>query len=223
MGRMAGYLLKCSWHSFIARKIASRIALSEREKGMFSEEITKIHQAVFPTDVILAIAYLVKTRKSLRVWEVQTSEKEDIKRIYREVRILSGKLIPQGDESALSVITALRRKSGDIANQYLKNEISYIASRGGLFEVLSDLVTVGDILEARKEESQISLYDLLGIKKQAQSDEVKIAYRNIVPAIHPDLHPGNQYLESLTKLVNTAYVTLSNSTQREAYNVRMDF
>jgi len=89
--------------------------------------------------------------------------------------------------------------------------------------VLSDLVTVGDILEARKEESQISLYDLLGIKKQAQSDEVKIAYRNIVPAIHPDLHPGNQYLESLTKLVNTAYVTLSNSTQREAYNVRMDF
>lgn len=221
--RLSAIIARWSWHSSIARKISARIALMEKEKGVFSKEVAEIHQAVFPVDIILAVLCLVKIKKIFRTRKVQSLEEEDVKSIYHEVKILSGKLIPQGDESALSVITALRKKAIDIINQHLKSEISYMEARSGLLETLFDLATIGDILEARKGENQISFYALLGIKKQAKRDEVKAAYRNIVAVIHPDINQGNQYLESLTALVNNAYAILNNQARREAYNVRMDF
>jgi len=209
-----GLLKRFGWHSFLARTMIAKIALSEREKGMFSEEIGKIQQAVFPLDIILSLFYLRKTKRALKIWELNSQEKEDIKYIYQEIRKLVGKLIPQGSEESLMVITALRKKASQITNAYLKKNIDYQQTRDSLLATLDELVTVGDILEARKPENQITYYSLLGIRPRAETEEIKKAYRSVIAAIHPDRHQGNPYLETLAAIVNVAYDTLNNPIRK---------
>ena len=214
-------LLKYSWHSSFARKIALKIAKAEKEKGMFQAEISRVHQAFFPFDAVVALRFLAKAKGIAKKWEISAAEREEARQIYQEIRILSGKLIPHGGEDALSVIMALRDKGTDIFNRHCKEQLLYEAAREQLLGALSELATVGDILEARK--SQITFYDLLGVPKKTDGNDIKTAYRAIISVIHPDLHQGNKYLQLLTVLVNNAYAALSRPDRRKAYDITMQF
>jgi hypothetical protein len=222
-GKIGRLAKKLSWHSWIARKTTVKIALMEKEKGMFSQEIEKIQQAVFPLDAILSLFYLRKTKRILKNWEINSQEKEDIRYIYQEIRKLAGKLIPQGSEESLIVITALRKKASQITRAYLKKNTDYQSARISLLATLDELTTVGDILEARKAKNQINYYSLLGIGPRAETEEIKKAYRSVIFAIHPDHHHGNPHLQSLATMVNVAYTTLSNGTRKEIYDKQMGF
>jgi molecular chaperone DnaJ len=61
-----------------------------------------------------------------------------------------------------------------------------------------------------------SLYDVLGVPKNASQDEIKKAYRKLVRDVHPDRNPGN---EERFKEVQGAYDVLSDPDKRKQYDV----
>ena len=63
-----------------------------------------------------------------------------------------------------------------------------------------------------------SLYDTLGVKKDAGADEIKKAYRKLARQYHPDTNQGDKAAEERFKQVQTAYDVLSDAEKRKAYD-----
>jgi molecular chaperone DnaJ len=61
-----------------------------------------------------------------------------------------------------------------------------------------------------------SLYESLGVSKNASQDEIKKAYRKLVREVHPDTNPGN---EERFKEVQSAYDILADPDKRKQYDV----
>jgi molecular chaperone DnaJ len=60
-----------------------------------------------------------------------------------------------------------------------------------------------------------SLYEALGVSKNATQDEIKKAYRKLVREVHPDRNPGS---EDRFKEVQGAYDVLSDPDKRKQYD-----
>jgi molecular chaperone DnaJ len=63
-----------------------------------------------------------------------------------------------------------------------------------------------------------SLYDTLGVPKNATADEIKKAYRKLARQFHPDKNPGDAQAEERFKEVQGAYDVLSDDEKRKAYD-----
>jgi molecular chaperone DnaJ len=63
-----------------------------------------------------------------------------------------------------------------------------------------------------------SLYETLGVKKDASADEIKKAYRKLARQYHPDTNQGDKAAEERFKQVQTAYDVLSDDEKRKAYD-----
>ena len=61
-------------------------------------------------------------------------------------------------------------------------------------------------------------YDVLGVSKTANADELKKAYRKLALKYHPDRNKGNAEAEEKFKEVNEAYSVLSDETKRSQYD-----
>jgi molecular chaperone DnaJ len=61
-------------------------------------------------------------------------------------------------------------------------------------------------------------YDILGISREADSKEIKQAYRRLALELHPDRNPDNPETEDRFKEAAEAYDVLSNPEKREIYN-----
>ncbi len=61
-------------------------------------------------------------------------------------------------------------------------------------------------------------YEILGVDKNASSDEIKKAYRKLAKKYHPDLNPNNSEAEQKFKEANTAYEVLSDDDKRARYD-----
>src|SRR4051794_21478930 len=61
-------------------------------------------------------------------------------------------------------------------------------------------------------------YDLLGVKKSANDEELKKAYRNLAKKYHPDKNKGNKEAENKFKEISEAYAVLSDKEKREQYD-----
>lgn len=61
-------------------------------------------------------------------------------------------------------------------------------------------------------------YKILGVKDNANKDEIKKAYRSLQMKYHPDRNPGNQEAHQMTQKINEAYETLGDDTKRKEYD-----
>ncbi|MDA9731226.1 molecular chaperone DnaJ [Candidatus Pelagibacter sp.] len=61
-------------------------------------------------------------------------------------------------------------------------------------------------------------YDVLGVSKNASSDELKSAYRKLAVKYHPDKNPGDKAAEDKFKEASEAYGILSDKSKKENYD-----
>ncbi|WP_319421571.1 J domain-containing protein [Pleurocapsa sp. FMAR1] len=61
-------------------------------------------------------------------------------------------------------------------------------------------------------------YEMLGVDKNAPSNEIKKAYRTLAIRYHPDRNLGNKAAEEKFKDINEAYEVLSDQTRRVQYD-----
>jgi molecular chaperone DnaJ len=61
-------------------------------------------------------------------------------------------------------------------------------------------------------------YEVLGVSRDASTDEIKKAYRRLARELHPDVNPGEEASERF-KLVTHAYDVLSDPDQRARYDM----
>lgn len=63
-----------------------------------------------------------------------------------------------------------------------------------------------------------SLYEVLGVARDAQPDAIRSAYRKLARKHHPDVNPGDKKAEEQFKKIATAYEVLSDEKRRAAYD-----
>ena len=63
-----------------------------------------------------------------------------------------------------------------------------------------------------------SLYEVLGVAKDAPAEAIRTAYRKLARKHHPDVNPGNQAAEDRFKKIASAYEVLSDDKRRAAYD-----
>src|SRR5438046_768465 len=63
-----------------------------------------------------------------------------------------------------------------------------------------------------------TLYDTLGVAKNASQEEIKKAYRKLAREHHPDRNPGDKASEERFKEVQHAYDVLSDDDKRKQYD-----
>src|SRR5438445_827416 len=61
-------------------------------------------------------------------------------------------------------------------------------------------------------------YDILGVSKSADADELKRAYRKLAMQLHPDRNPGDKSAEHKFKDINEAYEVRKDDQKRAAYD-----
>jgi molecular chaperone DnaJ len=61
-------------------------------------------------------------------------------------------------------------------------------------------------------------YEVLGVSRSANADEIKKAYRQMALKYHPDRNPGNKEAEEQFKEAAEAYEVLSDSEKRQRYD-----
>lgn len=61
-------------------------------------------------------------------------------------------------------------------------------------------------------------YEILGVERNASSEEIKKVYRELAKKYHPDLHPNNKDMEARFKEINEAYEILKDPKKREQYD-----
>lgn len=62
------------------------------------------------------------------------------------------------------------------------------------------------------------LYEVLGLPRGANEQQVKTAYRTLARRFHPDVNAGDETAEQRFKEVSLAYETLGHPQEREAYD-----
>jgi DnaJ-class molecular chaperone len=66
--------------------------------------------------------------------------------------------------------------------------------------------------------SSQTYYEILGVSVDATVSEIKTAYRKLARIYHPDINKSEDAIE-VFKQITTAYETLSNSQEREKYDI----
>src|SRR3954462_9674846 len=66
--------------------------------------------------------------------------------------------------------------------------------------------------------SKRDYYEVLGVARTANEQEIKSAYRRLAIQYHPDKNPGNHEAEEKFKEAAEAYSVLSDAEQRRRYD-----
>lgn len=62
------------------------------------------------------------------------------------------------------------------------------------------------------------LYEILGVREDASTEEIRTAYRKLARRHHPDVNPGDAKAEETFKRISAAHEVLSDAKKRAAYD-----
>jgi len=65
-------------------------------------------------------------------------------------------------------------------------------------------------------------YDALGVRTDADDEAIRLAFRMLAKAWHPDANPGDRWSEKRFKQITAAYVALRSPASRTAYDERLE-
>ena len=63
-----------------------------------------------------------------------------------------------------------------------------------------------------------NLYQVLGVSRDATSEQIKTAYRKLAKKYHPDAHSGDVECEKKFQEISEAYSILGNEEKRKKYD-----
>ena len=66
-----------------------------------------------------------------------------------------------------------------------------------------------------------TLYNVLGLRPGAGNDEIKVAFRKLAKAYHPDLRPADKRAEARFKRINEAHAILCDAATRARYDASL--
>ncbi len=66
--------------------------------------------------------------------------------------------------------------------------------------------------------SQIDYYNVLGVSRDADKDQIRVAYRRLAFQYHPDRNADNPDAAERMKQINEAYAVLSDETKKRRYD-----
>src|ERR1041385_553343 len=64
----------------------------------------------------------------------------------------------------------------------------------------------------------MDFYETLGVKREANAEDIRKAYRKLARKHHPDLNPGDKTAEDRFKKVQEAYDVLSDPKKKQMYD-----
>jgi DnaJ-class molecular chaperone len=64
-------------------------------------------------------------------------------------------------------------------------------------------------------------YQVLGLSRSANSNQIKTAYRKLALKFHPDLNSGNKVSEELFKYIIESYEVLSDLSKKADYDWKL--
>jgi curved DNA-binding protein CbpA len=66
-----------------------------------------------------------------------------------------------------------------------------------------------------------TLYDVLGVRPDVDGEAIRLAFRTLAKAWHPDANIGDRWSEQRFKQITAAYTTLGHPQTRAAYDERL--
>ncbi|KAI3804717.1 hypothetical protein L1987_26470 [Smallanthus sonchifolius] len=83
-------------------------------------------------------------------------------------------------------------------------------------------VTEADLAVDSTSKRRSSLYEVLRVKRDATSNEIKAAYRNLAKLYHPDSSDLEQHGDGKFIEIHDAYATLYNPAERAVYDLKLN-
>src|SRR5438105_12591576 len=65
---------------------------------------------------------------------------------------------------------------------------------------------------------QKDLYEILGVSRTADKEEIKKKFKKLARQLHPDVNPGDKSAERRFKEINAAHAVLSDDEKRKLYD-----
>jgi curved DNA-binding protein CbpA len=67
---------------------------------------------------------------------------------------------------------------------------------------------------------RMTFYDILNVHTDATGEDIRVAYRRLAIAMHPDRNPDPRAEEAM-RMVNEAWTTLSDPEKRRVYDAQL--
>ena len=162
----------------------------------------------------------------------QTTEKKELSR-YREDASLRSLLtdingilqpvVDKGEDELKKVAQALLHEARSYYEAYRTGSQPYAGAHQQIGKDHSDAQLLSDALGLKQHQQGLDFYQVLGVERSADTDDIKSRYRALARILHPDKVADQDdtvqaAAEAQFKLVDAAYQVLANDISRKQYD-----